>query len=45
MLGSLHINDGRLVADVNSEARERRIRGIIAEALGERATYRMTELV
>jgi len=45
VLGWLSIRSGRLTVEVNSEAREAQIRTIVAEALGERARYRMTEVL
>jgi SEC-C motif/Protein of unknown function (DUF2384) len=44
VLGSIEIDGTRLIAEVNSEERERRFRAIISEALGERARYRATEI-
>lgn len=44
VLGSLEIDGTRLTAHVNSEGRELRLRAIVAEALGERARYRATEI-
>ncbi|MBA4072991.1 MAG: hypothetical protein C0497_14325 [Gemmatimonas sp.] len=45
LLGWLNVRSGRLTVEVNSEARETRIRTIVAEVLGDRARYRMTEEV
>ncbi|MHB8840016.1 MAG: SEC-C metal-binding domain-containing protein, partial [Gemmatimonadaceae bacterium] len=45
VLGWLSVRSGRLTVEVNSEAREARIRNIVAEALGDRARYRMSEVV
>lgn len=45
LLGWLNVRRGRLTVEVNSEARETRIRTIVAEVLGDRAVYRMTEEV
>jgi hypothetical protein len=35
----------RRSVQVNSEAREARTRSIVADALGDRAIYRMTEMI
>jgi hypothetical protein len=43
--GSMSAHNRRRSVQVNSEAREARIRSIIAEALGDRAIYRMTEMI
>ncbi len=40
----LSIGASRLVAEVNSEARERRLRDIVEKALGAKARYRATEI-
>jgi hypothetical protein len=45
LLGSMSVHDRRLFVQVNSEARETRIRSIIADTLGDRAIYRMTEMI
>lgn len=45
LLGSMSVHGRRLFVQVNSEEREARIRSIVAEALGDRATYRMTEMI
>lgn len=44
VLGTIEIDGTRLYVDVNSEKREEAIRAIVAEALGERARYRATEI-
>lgn len=44
VLGSIAIDGTRLTAEVNSEARERRLRAIVGEALGGRGRYRATEI-
>ncbi|HJS76234.1 MAG TPA: SEC-C metal-binding domain-containing protein [Burkholderiales bacterium] len=44
VLGSLEIDGTRLSAEVNSEQREKRLRAIVAEALGKRSRHRATEI-
>ncbi|MCI0652578.1 MAG: SEC-C domain-containing protein [Planctomycetes bacterium] len=44
VLGSIEIDGTRLIAEVNSEERERRFREIVAAALGGRARHRATEI-
>ncbi len=44
VLGSIEIDGTRLAVEVNSEKREKQLRAIVAEALGERARYRATEI-
>jgi len=44
VLAFLQINGSRLTAEVNSEARERRLREIVEKALGAAARYRATEI-
>jgi hypothetical protein len=44
ILGTIEIEGTRLYVDVNSEKREEAIRAVVAEALGERARYRATEI-
>ncbi|MBI2754687.1 MAG: SEC-C domain-containing protein [Betaproteobacteria bacterium] len=44
VLGSMEIDGARLTAEVNSEAREKALRAIVAGALGARARYRATEI-
>lgn len=44
VLGSIGFEGTRLFIDVNSEKREEAIRGIVAQALGERARHRATEI-
>jgi len=44
VLGSIEIDGTRLTAEVNSEEREKALRRIVAERLGERSRYRATEI-
>lgn len=44
ILGTLTISGSRLIAEVNSEARERRLREIVEVALGAAARHRATEI-
>ncbi|MEP7262427.1 MAG: SEC-C metal-binding domain-containing protein [Usitatibacter sp.] len=44
VLGSITITARRLVVEVNSEARERRVRTLVEEALGSAARHRATEI-
>lgn len=44
IVGFLHIGPSRLTVEVNSEARERRLRDIVEEALGDDARHRATEI-
>lgn len=44
VLGSVRISGTRLTAEVNSEARERRLREIVEKALGPAARHRATEI-
>lgn len=44
VLAFVRIEGSRLVAEVNSEARERRLRGVVEKALGPAARYRATEI-
>lgn len=43
VLGWLEIRAQRLAVCVNSEAREQRVRGLVTEALGDRARFLLTE--
>ncbi len=43
-LGNIEIDGNRLSVDVNSQQRAERFRGIVDEALGQRARYRITEI-
>ncbi len=44
VLATLTLSAGRLSAEVNSEAREKRLREIVEQALGSAARYRATEI-
>lgn len=44
VLGTVRIGGTRLTAEVNSEARERRLRAIVEKALGPAARHRATEI-
>ena len=44
VLAFLRINGSRLVAEVNSEEREQRLRDVVEKALGAGARYRATEI-
>jgi hypothetical protein len=44
VMGTIEIRGTRLAVEVNSEERERKLRGLVAEALGERARYRATKV-
>ena len=44
LLGAISIDGPRLGADVNSERREKKLRALVAKALGGKACYRATEI-
>lgn len=44
VLGSVAIEERQLIVEVNSEEREKALRRIVAERLGERARHRATEI-
>lgn len=44
VLGTIHIEGAKMTVEVNSEARGERIKELVADALGEKASYKTTVL-